>query len=107
MILNRCLVPTRSSLTWRLARFLAGWLALTSPALAGEARDLHFNRDIRPIFAENCFRCHGPELKSRKAKLRLDVREVAVEKEAIVPGKPEASGLIKRLDSPDPEEHMP
>ncbi len=84
-----------------------GLLALASPALAGESPAIHFNRDIRPILAENCFRCHGPELKNRKAKLRLDVREVAVEKAAIVPGQPEASELIQRLDSPDPEEHMP
>ena len=107
MILNRCCVTLRPAKSWRRASVLLALLALTSPALPGEARDLRFNRDIRPILADNCFRCHGPELKSRKAKLRLDVREVALEKEAIVPGQPDASGLIKRIQSLDPEEQMP
>jgi hypothetical protein len=107
MTLQHFFVPTRQPMTWSNLHILAALLALTLPASAGEVRDIRFNRDIRPILAENCFRCHGPELKSRKAKLRLDVREVAVAKGAIVPGKPDASELIKRLDSTDPEEHMP
>src|SRR6516225_4621858 len=44
---------------------------------------LEYNRDIRPILSENCFACHGPDSASRKAKLRLDVREEAVERGAI------------------------
>jgi len=72
-----------------------------------EPREPRFNRDVRPILSDNCFRCHGPELKSRKAKLRLDVREVAVEKEAIVPGKPDESELIRRLETTNPDDHMP
>ncbi|MBN8532436.1 MAG: hypothetical protein J0L97_11340, partial [Alphaproteobacteria bacterium] len=45
--------------------------AFLQPALAGA--ELSFNRDIRPILSENCFACHGPDEKGRKAKLRLDV----------------------------------
>jgi hypothetical protein len=68
---------------------------------------LQFNRDIRPIFSDNCFACHGPDKGNRKAKLRLDVREVALEKEAFVPGKPEKSELIRRIYTDDPDDHMP
>src|SRR5882724_6358132 len=68
---------------------------------------VEFNRDVRPILAENCFACHGPDKNQRKAKLRLDVREVAVDREAIIPGKPEQSKLVEHIFSTDPEEVMP
>ena len=71
------------------------------------AESLSYNRDIRPILSENCFACHGPDKASRKAKLRLDVREVAVDKEAIVPGDSEASELVFLINSDDEDEIMP
>jgi hypothetical protein len=55
---------------------------------AMSANSFQFNRDIRPILSENCFVCHGPEKNTRKARLCLDLREVALEREALVPGKP-------------------
>ena len=64
---------------------------------------LQFNRDIRPILAENCFACHGTDSAARKAKLRLDDRAAAIDKEAIVPGKPDESKLVERLFLPDDE----
>jgi hypothetical protein len=73
----------------------------------GANPDIHFNRDIRPILSENCYACHGPDKNQRKAKLRLDVREVALEREAIIPGKPDESKLIQHVFSRDPEEVMP
>ena len=51
---------------------------------------LSYNRDIRPVLSENCFYCHGPDPNKRKGKLRLDVREAAIAKQAVVPGKPNA-----------------
>jgi hypothetical protein len=66
-----------------------------------------FNRDVLPILADRCFACHGPDKHSRKAKLRLDVRAVAVKSDAIEPGKPDASELIYRIFTEDADELMP
>ncbi|VTT97524.1 hypothetical protein : Uncharacterized protein OS=Singulisphaera acidiphila (strain ATCC BAA-1392 / DSM 18658 / VKM B-2454 / MOB10) GN=Sinac_0947 PE=4 SV=1: PSCyt1: PSCyt2: Laminin_G_3: PSD1 [Gemmataceae bacterium] len=68
---------------------------------------LEYNRDIRPILAENCFACHGADSASRKAGLRLDQREAAIEAKAIEPGKPEKSSVIERVFSAEPKELMP
>ena len=46
-----------------------------------------FNKDIRPILAETCFACHGQDKNALEADLRMDLRDVAVEMKAIVPGK--------------------
>jgi hypothetical protein len=69
--------------------------------------EIQFNRDIRPILSENCFVCHGHDKNNRKGKLRLDDRDVAIEREAIVPGKPEQSKLVEHIFSADPDEIMP
>ena len=61
---------------------------------AAVADKITYNRDIRPILSDDCFHCHGPDQKTRKGKFRLDVREDAVAKGAIVPGKPEESEMI-------------
>ena len=71
-----------------------------------------FNRDVQPILASNCFSCHGPDPAMRKAGLRLDLEEAAFKKrpgkpEAIVPGRPQASELIRRIESRDPHYLMP
>ncbi len=68
-----------------------------------------FRRDIQPILSENCFLCHGPDSKTRKADLRLDVKDGALRKTdpVIVPGKSGESELIARITSDDPEELMP
>jgi len=91
--------------------FLAALLLLASLPVrsegAKESPRIEFNRDIRPIITENCFACHGPDKNQRKAKLRLDVREIALERGAIVPGKPGESKLVEHIFSSDPEEIMP
>ena len=71
------------------------------------AEPLSYNRDIRPILSENCFACHGPDKASREAKLRLDIREVAVDKEVIIPGDSEGSELVFLINSEDEDEIMP
>src|SRR5262245_55776842 len=65
------------------------------------------NRDVRPILAAHCYACHGPDEKARKAKLRLDVRDEAIDKGAIVPGKAKDSELVARITSDDIELRMP
>ena len=50
------------------------WLAVSVPLAAAPVK-VTFNRDIRAILSENCYKCHGPDAKARKAKLRLDVRD--------------------------------
>ena len=82
--------------------FLAGAVACGTPA-RGIAETLEYNRDIRPILAEYCFACHGPDSAARKADLRLDLREAAIEYGAISPGKPNQSELVTRIDTDDAE----
>jgi hypothetical protein len=85
--------------------FMAGWLALSAAAQAIDK--LEYNRDVRPILAENCFACHGPDSAARKADLRLDKRDIAIEHGAIVPGQPAESSLVERIVSSDADEAMP
>ena len=68
---------------------------------------INFNRDIRPILSSKCFACHGPDAKHVKGDLRLDLRESATNSDAIVPGKPAASELVRRIRSDDANERMP
>src|SRR5712671_1142344 len=82
-------------------------ILLISAGQAAETNQIRFNRDIRPLLSENCYACHGPDKNQRKAKLRLDVRDVALEKEAIVPGHPEKSKLVEHIFSTDADEIMP
>jgi hypothetical protein len=83
------------------------FLAILAASTSSIAGDVEFNRDIRPILRETCFRCHGPDSGSRKADLRLDKREDAIKAGAIVPGDIENSTMIARIFSDDPEEVMP
>ncbi len=84
-------------------------LLCATPLIAktGVPTRIDFNRDIRPILSENCFHCHGTDANQRKAKLRLDTREGALGKGAVVPGKPAESEMIARILSSDPDEQMP
>jgi mono/diheme cytochrome c family protein len=68
---------------------------------------LKYNDDIRPILVDACFACHGPDSASREADLRLDQRQAAIAMEAITPGKPEESEMVRRILSTDPDEQMP
>ena len=84
---------------------LAAAALCASPALANEK--LEFNRDIRPILAENCFACHGADSAARKGELRLDRRDDAIKAKAIVPGAPDDSRMIERILSDMSSRVMP
>ena len=86
---------------------LAGLLlaVLCIPAVGAEP--LLYNRDIRPILAEHCFACHGPDSAARKAELRLDNRELAITSGAISAGKPKQSEMVTRIFSGDADQVMP
>lgn len=97
-----------ASVTWL-------WTARSSrnrPAHVATAQHIDFNQDVQPILATRCFSCHGPDPEMRKAGLRLDLEEAAMRKrpghpDAIVPGRPEQSELIRRIESKDPHHLMP
>ncbi len=86
--------------------------AVSAAYAAPTPAKLTFNDHIQPILAENCYACHGTDPGSRKADLRLDRAEHAYRKRtegepAIVPGKPDASPLVQRIESKDEKKIMP
>src|SRR5262245_31338141 len=90
----------------RLVLIAAAVAGLAAPTARAD-QPVRYNRDVRPILSDNCYLCHGPDKGRRKGKFRLDVRESALEKKAIVPGKPEESELVRRIFASDAEERMP
>jgi Protein of unknown function (DUF1553)/Protein of unknown function (DUF1549)/Planctomycete cytochrome C len=89
-----------------------GHAARAEGASTTVSKSAEFNRDIRPILADKCFKCHGPDARERKGKLRLDndrdARAPAASgSAAIVPGKPDESELYQRIIAEDADERMP
>src|SRR5438105_1815193 len=85
-------------------------LALCARAVSAAERSPDFERDVRPILAQHCFDCHGPE--KHKGGLRLDQKPSLLKggdsgEPAIVPGSAVKSHLLKMVSSTDPEEAMP
>ena len=83
---------------------------IAAPALLRAApAPVDFSRDILPILSDNCFHCHGPDEKARKAKLRLDTREGALRLKdpVVIPGKSAQSELVKRITTTDDDDQMP
>jgi hypothetical protein len=91
-------------------------LASALPAEAPVPAVVRFNRDVRPIMSNTCFKCHGPDLKANKADLRLDLPDNAKRARKdktgrtltpIVPGKPDVSEVWRRVSSADQTQVMP
>ena len=102
----------------KLAYVVAIWLLLPYTVQAADDDKLpeifEFNRDIRPILAENCFFCHGPDKNKRQADLRLDTEQgLRVSPSdpskpgVVIAGKPDESELLQRIVSADPNLVMP
>ncbi|WP_397569612.1 DUF1553 domain-containing protein [Schlesneria sp. T3-172] len=97
----------------------AAWLSFVTaaPLTAAEphsVKKIDFNRDIKPILSNACYRCHGPDPDERKGGtdgLRFDTAEGVLADlggyAAVVPGKPEASALVQRITTTDPDQVMP
>jgi hypothetical protein len=86
-----------------------GLALLAAPTFAAEP--VEFNRDIRPIFSDKCYTCHGPDKANRKSPLRFDIEEAAKADLgghfAIVPGNVEKSEIINRITTDDAIRRMP
>jgi mono/diheme cytochrome c family protein len=102
--------------TPRPVRHLLFTLAFASALAAARAEEalpqtVEFNRDIRPILSDTCYKCHGPDKAKRKADLRLDTEAGAKAKLddgfVIVPGNPAKSELIRRITTSDEDDRMP
>ena len=88
------------------------WVVFLAPlSLHAESKPVDFDRDIRPILATHCLSCHGPDERSRKAKLRLDVPDQLFEPRGehriVDRAKPEESELLLRVTSGDRSIQMP
>lgn len=99
--------------TW-ISRCALGVVILGAPGAYPEEPlpdRVEFNRHIRPILSDNCFLCHGPDRNMRESGLRLDVRAEAIADrgadQAIVPGNPSMSALIRRIRTEDSADRMP
>jgi hypothetical protein len=100
-------------MTHRCSSLLSLVLVATANAQPGALTNskVSFSREVAPIISSKCYHCHGQDEDSRKADLRLDLREEAIKEHdgvrAIVPGKPEQSALVERILSKDKDDVMP
>jgi hypothetical protein len=95
----------------RRVTVIAAGVQLAGQTAESPAAAISFNRDVRPIMSGTCFRCHGPDESSRRAGMRLDLRDEALKRRGngtpIVPGKPDESLIVRRIFSEDPARVMP
>jgi hypothetical protein len=96
-------------MTQRICLLICLLFNLFGPVYGAEKQEtISFNRQVRPLLSDRCWACHGPDEKTRKAKLRLDTEDGMFGKKGVIAaGNPAASELYKRIASEDPDEKMP
>lgn len=111
--------PPAEYIPMPILRFIFPFAVVGGLAVAMEEpmpATVEFNRDVRPILSNACFKCHGPDVQGNPSGLRLDAAEFALTPRkdkvgrvttALVPGKPEASEVWRRLVSTDETQMMP
>src|SRR6185369_7654188 len=86
---------------------------LLLPASAALADDVElFEKKIRPLFVENCYKCHSASSEKLKGGFRLDAKDLALKggesgRAAIVPGDPSRSLLIEAVSYNNTDLQMP
>ena len=103
--------PTLFNGLYRIS-LIFGLLNMHAQGAEPVASKIDFSRDIRPILSNHCWNCHGQDEASRKAKLRLDIRDHAIGKTAsddfaIVPGDSDSSAMIERIEASDDSQMPP
>lgn len=95
-----------------MMRTVPRWLTsfLFAAVVSAHAATVEFRRDIYPMLAEHCVKCHGPE--KQKGGLRLDLKVAALGEgdsgeRAIVPGHASQSRLFRLVSSTKDDERMP
>ena len=106
--------PLRSKVLsfWTLQAQVILALGATLTFGADDTHLVSYNRDVRPIMSDTCFRCHGPDKNARMAEMRLDIRDEALKPRPsgtipIVPDDPDKSAVIQRIFAKDPALQMP
>ena len=98
----------RASLTLAMVSLVG---ALPAAAQDSSAPTVDFQRQVRPILADNCFQCHGPDESTRQVRLRLDTEEGAFAERPnghpVVAGDPDASLVLQRITHADTRLRMP
>jgi len=95
----------------------AGYLALaavlaTQAVSAATESSIDFSRDIRPVLADKCFACHGPDAPNNLSPLRFDseahaLADLGAGRRAIVRGNPSQSELVRRITAEQSSIRMP
>ncbi len=100
-----------ATMTERRSGWHAAALILAWSATARADKPVDYDREVRPILAENCYACHGPDGNARKAELRLDRKDDAFRDRpggaAVVAGDVAASTILDRIAEVDPDVAMP
>ncbi|HZU37153.1 MAG TPA: DUF1549 domain-containing protein, partial [Gemmataceae bacterium] len=92
---------------FRAAPMLLAIFGVLAPAATAGPPKVDYNFQIRPLLADRCYACHGPDAHQRKAHLRLDMAASVKEKGVIVPGKPEQSEVYRRISAHDRDQMPP